>query len=71
VTRSGRRWRTILPIIVEAEAVEPVEPTPYRPGRPRRDGLDDKIIAMYARGMSVRDIRGHLEELYGLEVFPK
>ena len=28
------------------------------------------IIAMYARGMSVRDIRGHLEEFYGLEVSP-
>jgi transposase-like protein len=39
-------------------------------GQTRIDGLDDKIIAMYARGMSVRDIRGHLEELYGLEVSP-
>ena len=27
--------------------------------------FDDKIISMYARGMSVREIRGHLEELYG------
>lgn len=33
-------------------------------------GFDDKIIAMYARGMSVRDIRAHLEELYGVEVSP-
>ena len=39
-------------------------------GQTRIDGLDEKIIAMYARGMSVRDIRGHLEELYGLEVSP-
>ena len=31
-------------------------------------GFDDKIIAMYARGMSVRDIQSHLEELYGVEV---
>src|SRR5690606_27379164 len=30
--------------------------------------FDDKIISMYARGMSVREIRGHLEELYGIEV---
>jgi putative transposase len=30
--------------------------------------FDDKIISMYARGMSVRDIRGHLEELYGIDV---
>lgn len=39
-------------------------------GQTRIDGLDEKIIAMYARGMSVRDIRGHLEEFYGLEVSP-
>ncbi len=32
--------------------------------------FDDKIISMYARGMSVREIRGHLEELYGLDVSP-
>ncbi len=30
--------------------------------------FDDKIISMYARGMTVREIRGHLEELYGIEV---
>jgi len=34
------------------------------------DGFDDKIISMYARGMSVRDIRAHLEEIYGVEVSP-
>jgi putative transposase len=32
--------------------------------------FDDKIISMYARGMSVREIRAHLEELYGLAVSP-
>ncbi|HEX8312803.1 MAG TPA: IS256 family transposase [Chthoniobacteraceae bacterium] len=32
--------------------------------------FDDKIISMYARGMSVRQIRGHLEELYGIDVSP-
>ena len=32
--------------------------------------FDDKIISMYARGMSVREIRGHLEELYGVDVSP-
>jgi putative transposase len=46
------------------------EPRLIGKGQTRIDGLDDKIIAMYARGMSVRDIRGHLEELYGLEVSP-
>jgi hypothetical protein len=36
--------------------------------RRRFDGFDDKIIAMYGRGMSVRDIQAHLRELYGVEV---
>ena len=30
--------------------------------------FDDKIISMYARGMTVREIRGHLEEPYGIDV---
>ena len=32
------------------------------------NGFDDKIIALYARGMSVSDIQAHLKELYGTEV---
>jgi putative transposase len=30
----------------------------------------DKIISMYARGMTTREIQGHLEEMYGIEVSP-
>ena len=36
----------------------------------RFPGFDDKIVSMYARGMTVREIQGHLLELYGLEVSP-
>lgn len=36
----------------------------------RFPGFDEKIVSMYARGMSMRDIQGHLQELYGLEVSP-
>lgn len=36
----------------------------------RFPGFDDKIVSMYARGMSVREITGHLRELYGVEVSP-
>jgi putative transposase len=36
----------------------------------RFSGFDEKIISMYARGMSTRDIQGHLHDLYGLEVSP-
>jgi putative transposase len=38
--------------------------------RRRFPGFDDKIIALYARGMSTRDIQSHVRELYGLEVSP-
>ncbi len=36
----------------------------------RFPGFDDKIVSMYARGMSVREIQGHLVELYGIDVSP-
>jgi len=36
----------------------------------RFPGLDDKIISMYARGMSTREITGHLRDLYGIDVSP-
>lgn len=46
------------------------EPRIVKKGQTRFDGFDDKIISMYARGMSVRDIQGHLKDLYGVEVSP-
>src|SRR3954468_16444621 len=36
----------------------------------RFPGFDDKIVSMYARGMSTREIVGHLRELYGIEASP-
>ena len=39
-------------------------------GQTRFTGFDDKIISMYARGMSTREIQGHLEEIYKVEVSP-
>jgi putative transposase len=36
----------------------------------RFPGFDDKIISMYARGMSTREIVGHLRDLYGIDVSP-
>src|SRR5436190_8004459 len=33
-------------------------------------GFDQKILSMYARGMTTRDIQAHLEEIYGVEVSP-
>src|ERR1700734_4116884 len=34
------------------------------------EGFDDKIVSMYARGMTTREIQGHLQEMYGVEVSP-
>ena len=36
----------------------------------RFTGFDDKILSMYARGMSTREIQSHLEEIYGVDVSP-
>ena len=35
------------------------------------NGFDDKIMSMYARGMTTREIQGHLEEIYGVNVSPE
>lgn len=46
------------------------EPELVKKGQTRIDGIDDKIIGLYAAGLSVRDIQTHLEDLYGLRVSP-
>ena len=46
------------------------EPELIPKGRRRLAGFDDQVIALYARGMTTRDIQAHLEELYGTEVSP-
>ena len=57
-------------ILVPRDRDASFEPKIIKKGQRRFDGFDDKIISMYARGMSVREIRGHLDELYGVEVSP-
>jgi putative transposase len=44
------------------------EPQLIRKGQRRIDGMDQKILSMYARGMTVREIQGHLKELYATEI---
>jgi putative transposase len=57
-------------ILIPRDRDASFEPQIVKKGQRRFEGFDDKIISMYARGMSVREIRGHLEELYGVEVSP-
>lgn len=46
------------------------EPQLVKKGQRRLPGFDEKVIALYARGMTTREIQGHLHELYGVEVSP-
>jgi putative transposase len=46
------------------------EPQLVKKRQTRFTGFDEKILGMYARGMTVRDIQGHLEDLYGVDVSP-
>jgi putative transposase len=44
------------------------EPQLVRKGQRRFEGFNDKILALYARGLSTRDIEAHLAEIYGVKV---
>jgi putative transposase len=46
------------------------EPQIIQKNQTRWTGFDDKILSMYARGMTTREIQGHLEEMYQVEVSP-
>src|SRR5271155_4814387 len=46
------------------------EPQILKKHQRRFDGFDDKILSLYARGMTTREIQGHLEDTYGVEVSP-
>ena len=46
------------------------EPQIIKKHQTRFTGFDDKILSMYARGMTTREIQGHLEEMYEVEVSP-
>ena len=46
------------------------EPQILKKHQTRFDGFDDKILSMYARGMTTREIQGHLQEMYQVEVSP-
>lgn len=75
-SRNGTSSKTLKTSFGEAEVETPrdragtFEPQLVKKRQTRLKGLDEKIIALYARGMTVRDIQGHLEELYGVQVSP-
>ena len=46
------------------------DPQLVKKGQRRLPGFDEKVIALYARGLTTREIQGHLMDLYGVEVSP-
>lgn len=75
-SRNGTTDKTLrseageMPIEVPRDRNGTFEPQLVKKHQTHFDGFDDKIISLYARGMTVREIQGHLQELYGVEVSP-
>jgi putative transposase len=75
-SRNGYSKKTIkgdfgeLQIEVPRDRKAEFEPKIIAKNQTRWTGFDDKIISMYARGMTTRDIQAHLQEIYQVEVSP-
>jgi putative transposase len=75
-SRNGKSRKTLKSEQGEVEIAVPrdrqgsFEPQLVRKHQTRWDGLDEKIIALYSRGMTVRDIQAQLQEMYGVDVSP-
>lgn len=75
-SRNGRSAKTIhtdsgsVEIEVPRDRTGTFDPKLVRKRQRRLEGFDDKVLSLYARGMTTREIQGHLKELYGTEVSP-
>jgi putative transposase len=75
-SRNGVSRKTLKGEFGELELATPrdrngeFEPQIVRKNQTRWTGFDDKILSMYARGMTTREIQGHLAEMYQVEVSP-
>lgn len=74
--RNGTSAKTVetdqgpLELAVPRDRAGTFEPTVVKKRQRRVEGFDDKVLALYAHGMTTREIQTHLEELYGTEVSP-
>src|SRR3954464_7764839 len=74
--RNGYGRKTVLtddgklPISIPRDRLATFDPQLIAKYRRRLPGFDDKVVSMYARGMTVREIQGHLADLYGIDVSP-
>ena len=73
-TRNGKSRKILkgdfgeLPIEIPRDRHGSFEPQMVAKHQTRWTGFDDKIISLYARGLTVREIQSHLQELYGTEI---
>jgi putative transposase len=73
-SRNGTTPKTLIsehgevPVEIPRDRNSSFEPEIVAKGQTHFDGFDDKIISMYAGGMTYEEIRGHLAEIYGVEV---
>ncbi len=65
-TLKGKRRQ--LEIEVPRDRNGEFEPLLVKKNQTRFDGLDEKIISLYARGMTTHEIQIHLEEIYGVDI---
>lgn len=74
--RNGHSGKTLkgdfgeLPLDIPRDRQASFEPQLVAKHQTRWTGFDDKVISLYARGLSVREIQAHLQEMYGTEVSP-
>jgi len=75
-SRNGKRPRTLqtsagdLPLAVPRDRNGEYQPALLEAYQTRTNELETKILALYAKGLSTRDIQDTLEELYGVEISP-
>ncbi len=75
-TRNGRSRKTLkgtqgeIEIAVPRDRQASFEPQLIQKHQTRLEGFEDKILALYARGMTTRDIQAQIQNLYGVEVSP-
>jgi transposase-like protein len=75
-SRNGKSRKSVRTVQGDIELEVPrdrnstFEPKLIKKGEKQLQGFDDRIVSLYARGMTTRDIQAHFEDAYGVEVSP-
>ena len=75
-SRNGKTSKTIktnegkIELVIPRDRNSTFDPVVVQKYEKTLGPIEDKIISMYAKGMTTRDIQSHIEEIYGLEISP-